>query len=276
MLRSDREERAVKLARVFVVLAWLVAVPAATSPARGETAGGEADLAEATLGEATGPEGARAASPPVEPGVKALAERYLETLRTQDREGYRALHATYVDRCADDASRDAYDYLLELELDSRPADPVDLRIAPVDPGELERGKQVLAAAGVRVRYPDPPVYAIDVSLRGPYASDHPCYAAGSTRRVRKYVARRDDRFYLAPACLVDSAISEVRASRHNARAVRRLQDDLYAQLDEALRTELLELLEARQGETAVARYQEETGASRGAAVRLVERLCLDF
>ena len=209
--------------------------------------------------------------------VEALAERYLAALRDDDAQTYAKLHATYLERCADEGTADAYEHLAALELRSSPAEPADLRIAPVDPAELAKSYDALAAtAGVAVRHPDPPVYVIEVTLEGAYRSDHPCHAPQDTRRVRKYVALRDGRFYLAPACLTEAAVADLRASRRTQRAVRRMQDALYAELDEEEREALEALVAARRGEEAVERYRARSGASRGAAVRLIERLCLDF
>ena len=210
----------------------------------------------------------------IDAGVAALADRYVQILREGDAEAYRELHATYLERCSDPGTLDAYEALLSLELESRPADPPGLEVSVVEPARLEQGKQLLAAAaGVSVRHPDPPGYAIEISLRGPYARDHPCYAEDATRRVRKYVAKGPDHWYLGAACLTDTAIVALRARRRDAGAVRRMQEDLYSSLDPELRAELLELLEERRGSEAVDRYQSRAGASKGAAVRLVERLC---
>ena len=213
----------------------------------------------------------------VDPAVSTLADQYVQALRSGDAEAYRDLHATYVERCSDDRTRDAYEELLSLELESRPADPPRLEVKAVEPAELEEGRQLLAAAsGVSVRHPDPPSYSIEISLRGLYAPDHPCYAEAATRRVRKYVAKGPEHWYLESACLTDAAIVALRARRRDTGAVRRMQEDLYRSLDSELRGELLELLRKRQGSEAVERYQTRAGASRGAAVRLVERLCEDL
>ena len=209
--------------------------------------------------------------------VLALAERYVQTLAEGDAEAYRDLHATYLERCSDARTLDAYEALLSFELESRPADPPDLEVLAVEPTQLEKSKQLLAAAsGVSVRHPDPPRYTVEISLRGLYAADHPCYAEVETRRVRKTVAKGPDRWYLGSACLTDAAIVALRARLRDTRAVRRMQEDLYRSLDPGLREELLDLLEQRHGSEAVDRYQSRAGASKGAAVRLVERLCQDL
>ena len=200
----------------------------------------------------------------------------MDALRRSDAEAYTELHAAYLEGCQAPQSRDAYAYLFEVELAAGVPDDPELRIVRVDPEEHRQQLAMLSAAsGQEVRYPATPSLVIELTTTDGYPAGHPCHS-GATRRVLKHVAETDGSWVLAPPCLPESMLEELRRRRRASLAVSRMQDELSAELTPDLRARLLERIRSGRLGEAVALYREATRSSGGAAARLVERLCKEL
>jgi len=209
------------------------------------------------------------------PGLDDLISRYLSALRDSDLAALEALHGPLLDRCRNASNQAEYEQILRAEVESYvEADPaiVSEKLAAQDLGsKLDLLRKV---TGEPFDFGVPPTHAFEFTARQLHPANHPC--ASRPARVRKFVARVGDDWWLVPQCLTPSMVRSLQSTRRTQDAVRRMQEDLLAELPAELRTELFDLVGRGQSQAAFERYTEQTGNSRGKALRLVERICQEF
>jgi len=208
-------------------------------------------------------------------GLVDLAERYVEAIRSSDAEALEELQMPLLERCRTSENAEDYAALARDEVRAVIGTDPHLTIERVDGDDvLEALRVVSGLSGQEVRLPTTPTHVFELTQRTEFPEAHVC--SSPAQRVRRFAVQTDGRWMIVPQCLPGGMFAALADGRARRRAVERLQGDLYSELDPALRDELLGLIRERRLETAVARYSERTGASRGSSIRLAERLCRDI
>jgi len=206
-----------------------------------------------------------------DPGITTLIERYVAAVRSSDLTRYEALHQPLLDQCRTAENRDAYVDVLQAEVSAHVEPEPGIVVQKLSPAEIRQKVDLLSrVTGQAIGFSAVPSHWFELTERSPYPASHPC--ASRPARVRKFVVRHEGEWKIVPQCLSEPMITSLRETRATKDAVRRMQAELYTELDPGTRAELLQQLQRGRTQTAFERATEVTG-SNGKALRLVERLC---
>ena len=228
------------------------------------------------------PSGTRdvALSGDVDPGdaseLRALVDAYRAALDRSDEAAYRALYGPHLDRCQTPSTRDAYDYLIALELRSYVVPGADVAIQRIDRAKLAQASEWMSGiAREELTFDAEPTYYFELSQAAFFPPDHPCFAPAA-QRVRRFVARDGASLRIVAPCLSSSMIEKLRERSRTQTAITKMQEDLLGAASPDLRLELERTIRSEGPRRAADRYRDATGAGDGAALRLIERICEDL